>query len=236
MTAEPAANAVDAGSQEDEAALPSRPPHVMSPSWKFTQAVCRIVTTLAFDLKASGTEYMPPTGGVLIVSNHQSYLDPVLIAVKLKRPMSYMAKSELFKNPAFAKLIRELNAFPIHRGKGDKGAIEETVRRLKAGYLLNIFPEGTRTPDGQIQPMQRGVALVVRRANVPIVPAVLEGSFRSWSGGRKIPRAAFIRVAYGPPFDATGMKPDAIMQWMETTLRTMHAELCAKMRADGELR
>ena len=150
--------------------------------------------------------------------------------------MAYMAKSELFKNPMFAKLIRRIECFSqSSRGAGDKGAIEETVKRLREGYLINIFPEGTRTLDGKIQPLQRGVALVVRRADIPIVPAVLEGSFRAWSKGRKLPRATYIRVAYGPPLIPTGMKADAIMQWMDTTLRSMHEKLCARMRAAGEL-
>ena len=213
-----------------------RPPHVPNLGWHITQLTARIASTLAFDFQVTGADYVPRTGGVLMVSNHQSYLDPVLLAVKLKRPMSYMAKAELFKNPVFGWLIRGLNAFPIRQGRGDKGAIEETVNRLREGYLLNIFPEGTRTLDGQIQPMQRGVALVVRRAEVPIVPAVIEGSFAAWAKGRKLPKPTTIRVAYGPPLNATGMKADAIMQWMDTTLRTMHADLCAKMRADGVLR
>ena len=237
MTVEPTSIAASSdATQPNGRANAMQPTHASDLLWRFTQLTTRIASTLAFDFKVYGADYVPRTGGVLMVSNHQSYLDPVLLAVKLKRPMGYMAKSELFKNPFFAKLIRGLNAFPIKQGKGDKGAIEETVKRLHEGYLLNIFPEGTRTLDGLIQPLQRGVALVVRRADVPIVPAVLEGSFRAWSKGRKFPRATYIRVAYGPPLIPTGMKADAIMQWMDITLRSMHAKLCAQMRAAGELR
>ena len=97
---------------------------------------------LVFDLKVYGRHHVPAKGGVLLISNHQSYLDPVLIGVYLERPMTYMAKSELFENKHFGWLIRALNAFPIKQRAGDVGAIKETIKRLKTGALLNVFPEG----------------------------------------------------------------------------------------------
>ena len=233
MTAAPSAN--DAAAIVEDV-TPSRPPHVAGPVWKSVRVFARIASTLAFDLRVTGAENIPPVGGVLMVANHQSYLDPVLLATRIQRPMSYLAKSELFEHPLFAALIRSLNAYPIKQGRGDKGAIEETVRRLREGHLLNVFPEGTRTLDGGVQSVQRGVALVVRRAGVPIVPAVIEGSFQSWSKGRKVPKPQTIRIHYGPPIDASGMKADAIVTLIETTLRTMHAKLHAEMVADGVVR
>src|SRR6185312_9644763 len=106
------------------------------PVWKFLQAICRVATTLAFDLKVYGAHRVPQEGGVLLVSNHQSYLDPVLLGVRLKRPLSYMAKSELFKHRAFAWLIRSLGAFPVKQGAGDVGAMKETIARLQEGRAL----------------------------------------------------------------------------------------------------
>jgi 1-acyl-sn-glycerol-3-phosphate acyltransferase len=189
----------------------------------------RIVCAVMFDLKCYGTENVPAEGGVLLVSNHQSYLDPVLLAVKLKRPMSYLAKSQLFKNPAFAWLITSLHAFPLRQGKGDKGAIEETIRRLQQGHLLAVFAEGTRTEDGNLQPIQRGVALVVRRASVPIVPVVLDGSFQSWPKGSKLFHSHPIRVLYGPALNIQGLKGDAVIALIDSTLHRMMAELKMKM-------
>jgi 1-acyl-sn-glycerol-3-phosphate acyltransferase len=206
-----------------------RPPHIRSFSWKCTQVFARIVCAVMFDLKCFGTEHIPGEGGVLLVSNHQSYLDPVLLAVKLKRPMSFLAKSQLFKNPAFAWLITSLNAFPVRQGRGDKGAIEETIRRLQQGHLLGIFAEGTRTLDGNIGPIQRGVALVVRRAAVPIVPVVIEGSFQSWPKGSKMFHSHPIRVLYGPSLNIQGLKGDAIVALIDSTLHSMMDELKKKM-------
>ena len=205
--------------------LTERPPHIRSFAWKCCQVFARIMCAVMFDLKVYGAQNVPEQGGVLLVSNHQSYLDPVLLAVKLGRPMSYLAKSELFKNSVFAWLIRSLNAFPLKQGKGDKGAIEETIRRLQEGHLLALFPEGTRTEDGNLRPMQRGAALVVRRAAVPIVPVVLDGSFQSWPKGCKMFHSHPISVMYGPALDIEGLKGDAVIALIESTLRRMLDEL-----------
>ena len=108
--------------------------------WKILQAFCRILSTLMFDLKVWGIHHVPDEGGVLLVSNHQSYLDPVLLAVRLRRPLSYMAKAQLFKNRAFAWLIRSLQAFPIRQGAGDVQAVKETIQRLHEGYAPEHLP------------------------------------------------------------------------------------------------
>src|SRR4051812_8155939 len=154
-----------------------------TPIWNFGRMVCRPFCSAMFDLKVYGKEHVPKSGGVLIVSNHQSYLDPVLLGVQIERPMSYLAKSELFF-PGFGPLIRALNAFPVRQGEGDVGAMKETIRRLQEGHMLNIFPEGTRTLTGEIDAIQPGVALVIRRAHVPVIPAVIDGSFKAWPKGQ----------------------------------------------------
>ena len=150
--------------------------------YRIGRIMCRMWVDRAFDLKVYNANYVPRRGGVLIVSNHQSYLDPVLLAVKLHRPLSYMAKSELFENPFLAWLIRNLNAYPVRQGEGDVGAVKETIRRLQEGHALNLYPEGTRSPDGTLQPLLPGVGLIVRRAGVPVVPASGAGDVRSADG------------------------------------------------------
>src|SRR3982751_3264621 len=145
--------------------------------FKTAQAICRVFTSVYFDLKVWGIEHVPLTGGVLLVSNHQSFLDPVLLGVRLPRSLSYMAKSELFHvNPAFAWLIRSLGAFPVRQTGSAAGAIKEAVERLQTGHALNIYPEGGRTEDGEIARIEKGVALVIRKAKVPVVPAAIDGA------------------------------------------------------------
>ncbi len=210
-----------------------QPPNTVSSTmmWRFFQHLCWMIFRLLFDYQARGTHHLPKTGGVLLVSNHQSYLDPMILAMPLQRPMSFLAKSELFHNKYFGWLIRSLNAFPVKQGRGDSGAIKETLRRLKDGHVLNIYPEGTRTESGQIERIQRGAALVVRRAGVPILPAAIDGSFQAWPRNRKFPRPGVIRVLYGPPLVIDGMNDQEITDLIDRTLHDLFEQVAALRRS-----
>lgn len=193
--------------------------------WKLLKSFCRIVTSCLFDLKVYGRQHVPRHGGALLVANHQSYLDPIVVAVQLDRPVSFLAKSELFENLYFGGLIRSLHAFPVRQGEGDVGAVRETIRRLREGHVLNIYPEGSRSDDGEITALQAGISLIVRRAGVPIVPVVIDGAFKAWPRHRRLFRAAPVRVMYGPALHLNGMKSREIVDRIEATLRTMLHEL-----------
>jgi 1-acyl-sn-glycerol-3-phosphate acyltransferase len=195
--------------------------------WKTAQALVRIWTTVAFDLKVYGVRNVPRTGGVLVVANHQSLLDPLLLGVQHGRGMSYMAKSELFRNRFFGGLIRRLGAFPVKQGSGDVGAIKETVGRLQEGRMLNIFPEGSRTETGEIGPMLPGAALVIRRMGpgVKVVPAAIDGSYLAWPKGQRLWRSRPVKVVYGPALDMTGLKGEQILTRIDKAIRTLFERL-----------
>ncbi|MGD0388834.1 MAG: lysophospholipid acyltransferase family protein [Tepidisphaeraceae bacterium] len=198
--------------------------------WKLLQIIARVGTTVLFDLKTYGSRNVPKSGGVLLVANHQSYLDPVLVAVHLDRPVSYLAKSELFENPYFAWFIRSLHAFPVRQGEGDVGAVREMIRLLEKGNVLNVFPEGSRTETGEIAPLEKGVALVIRKAGVPVVPVAIDGSFAAWPKDAMIFHPHPVRVRYGKPIDFHGKKGQEIICTLETELRSLMAELRASER------
>src|SRR5687767_5751448 len=181
-----------------------KPPH---PLWKLAQVIVRVGTTCLFDLKVYGKHNVPLEGGALMISNHQSLLDPAVLGAHLWRPMSYLAKSELWKNPVFGWVITRLYAFPVRQGAGDVGAIKETIRRLQEGHLLNIYPEGSRTEDGELLPVQAGAALVIRKAGVPVVPAVVDGSFFAWPEGRLLAQGHPVRGTCGTPRGRDQRKP-----------------------------
>ena len=134
------------------------------------QSASRILVTWLFSFKAYDQQNVPRTGGFLMTPNHQSYLDPVLVGIMLHRPVGFFANAYLFKNPFFGWFLRNLHAWPVERGKGDRGAVVTAIEKLKQGYVVNLFPEGTRTRDGSIQPLERGFALIVRKAGVPDTP------------------------------------------------------------------
>lgn len=223
---DPATSAATGRAPKGPHAIPPRPLDRPTVAWKWVQVTARLISTICFDMKVYGIRNVPRTGGVLIVSNHQSLLDPPLLGTRLHRPMSYMAKAELFeKGRFFTWMIRSLGAFPVRQGAGDVSAIKETVSRLQEGRMLNIFPEGSRTLDGSILPMQPGVALVVRRAGVPVVPVAIDGSFEAWPKGAKIFRRHPIRIVYGPPLDVRGMKGDQIVALIDRSIRTLYDRL-----------
>jgi 1-acyl-sn-glycerol-3-phosphate acyltransferase len=204
----------------------------MHPSlaWRVCRGVARLFASSFFSLKSHGRHHIPQTGGVLLVANHQSYLDPILLGVHLRRHMSYLAKSELFANRYFGAAIRALYAFPVKQGAGDVGAVKETIKRLREGHMLNIYPEGSRCTDGELGPILPGAALVVKRAGVPIIPVVIEGSFDAWPKDRKVFRPHPVSVMYGPPLDVRGMKGDEITRLIDHTLHAMFADLRERHR------
>jgi len=205
-------------------AVPKRPWY-----WVWAQSFLRISATLLFDIKMYGAKNIPRSGGVLMLSNHQSVLDPLLLPLPLFRPVSFMAKSELFeKHPSFVKLIRAFHAFPVRRGQGDVGAIKEAIGLLKDGNILNIFPEGTRSLDGRIGPILPGVVVVVRRAGVPVIPVIIDGSFRALRKGTTGIRGCPVRIMYGKPLNLDGLKSQEIVALIDKTLREMQAELQRK--------
>lgn len=194
--------------------------------WKLLQVVTRILTTSMFELKVFGLENIPSHGGALIVSNHQSYLDPVLLGARLARPLSYIAKEELFSvTPAFTWLLRSLGAFPVHQGHGDLHALKESIQRLHEGHLLNIYPEGQRTLNGEIGKIEKGISLIERRTHVPIIPAAIVGAFEAWPISRSIPRAFPVRVQFGTPMNLAGMSSEEILTTIDHTLHRMFNEL-----------
>jgi 1-acyl-sn-glycerol-3-phosphate acyltransferase len=189
--------------------------------WKLAQCFCRIVTTCCFDLKVVGLKNFPRDGGVLLVANHQSYLDPVLVGVRLSRPLSYIAKSELFENHLADRVLRWLGSFPVRQGSIDVRAVRETITRLRCGRALAIFPEGSRTENGEMLPLERGVGFIVRRAKVSVIPVVIDGSYHAWPMNRTLFRPWQIRIVYGPPMQLSDLSETQIRDVLEKTLHEM---------------
>ena len=150
-------------------------------------------------MRTFGRHHVPRTGGVLILSNHQSFVDPPLVGCGLPRACHFMARDSLFRNPVFGRIISAVNAFPVQRGSADIGAIKEALRRLKQGKILIMFPEGTRTPDGHIGPLLPGLAAIAQKARVPIVPALVDGVYQAWPRHRLFPSPGNVMVFYDHP-------------------------------------
>jgi 1-acyl-sn-glycerol-3-phosphate acyltransferase len=199
--------------------------------WKTVQTGARVLGTVLFDLKVYGLHHIPRHGGALIASNHQSYLDPILYNTHLRRPLCYLAKAELFEGNGFlAWLLRSVGAFPVRQGCGDVTAVRQSIQRLREGYLLNIYPEGSRTLDGRIGRIEKGIALIDRRAHVPVIPAVIVGAYEAWPWNRSYPKPWPIRIHFGSPMELANLGSDEIVTTVDHTLKSMFDELTDSSR------
>ena len=167
--------------------------------YRLLQLACWMAGALVFRIRVTGRENVPADGGVLLVSNHQSFFDPPLVGMGLTRRCHYLARSTLFGVPGFRWLIRSLNAVAIDRDAPASASIRTCVGVLKRGGVLLLFPEMTRTHDGEVQRMHGGFTMIARRAGVPIVPVAIHGAFDAWPRTRAYPWPAPVRVAFGEP-------------------------------------
>lgn len=208
-------------------------PRIFGPVYYLGHLLSRTLFHLLGRWQVHGRENVPQTGAAVIAANHVSYLDPPAVGAGLKRNCYYMGKKELFKIPVFAQLIRLCGCFPVDRDKQDRKAIRDAVQLLKEGNLLAVFPEGSRSPDGTLQEAGIGAALIANRAGVPIVPAVVRGTYEALPMGAKWVRRADISVTYGKPIPSSppdGKKANK-ERLQEITDRLM-AEI-ARMQAEG---
>lgn len=139
---------------------------------------------LFYNFKIEGWENVPEKEGVIIACNHRSYADPVIITMPMKKPVTYMAKEELFHNKLFGAFIRFLGAFPVKRGAGDMKVIDDCVDILESGRNVVIFPEGTRSKENKVGRGKTGVALIAAKSGADVLPMgiIFEGEklrFRS---------------------------------------------------------
>ena len=154
-------------------------------------------------LEARGVHHIPREGGVLLVSNHVSFLDPVIVGSAANREIHYMARSNAFDIPGLGKLISAYNAYPVNRGAPDLKALRNTLSLLKAGNAVLIFPEGTRSVDGRLGKALDGACFIAHRANVPTIPVFHSGAERMLPRNSKRLRRAKLTVTFGPPLALT---------------------------------
>lgn len=153
-------------------------------------------------LKVIGRENIPKEGGLIVAANHTSYLDPPLVGLALwpYRKLYYVAKTELFKIPILGFILRLVNAFPVKRGKPDRLALKRASHLLKKGEAVCIFPEGTRSRDGKLQPPELGISLLVLLSGAPVLPVAVINTDKALPRGAIMLHPAKIRIYIGQAF------------------------------------
>jgi len=154
-----------------------------------------------------GQEHIPSEGGVIVACNHVSYLDPPLVGSNIRRECAFMARHDLWHSRFLGWLISRLNAFPVHRDAADRKALRAAMDVLRRGLVLVLFPEGTRSPDGQLHEAQPGVALIVQMSQAPVVPCAVIGPEVMLPLHSKLVRPAQLTVVFGNPVFFTPDEP-----------------------------
>ncbi|NEQ44561.1 MAG: 1-acyl-sn-glycerol-3-phosphate acyltransferase [Leptolyngbya sp. SIOISBB] len=170
---------------------------------------------LYFRGRVEGAQHVPKQGPLLVVANHASDFDPPLLSNCVRRPVSFMAKEELFNVPVLAPAIRLYGAYPVKRGSADRSAIREALKQLEQGWAVGVFLQGTRTLDGRIPNPKLGAALIAAKAQAPLLPVSLWGTQRILPNDSKLPRSQPLTVRIGKPIPPP-VKTDKSLLW-ETT-------------------
>jgi 1-acyl-sn-glycerol-3-phosphate acyltransferase len=176
--------------------------------------------------KVYGAQNVPHQGPLIIVANHASDFDPPILSSCVQRPVSYMAKEELFRVPILAPAIRAYGAYPVKRGSADRSALREALKQLEQGWAVGVFLEGTRTIDGRINSPKLGAALIAAKAQVPILPVSLWGTHRILPRGAKLPKPLPLTIRIGraiePPISTDKGELQTITQHCVDVIHQMH--------------
>ena len=163
----------------------------------------RLFALLLFRFHCQGRHHIPRRGGALVCANHQSMLDPPIVGMAAGRHLAYLARKTLFKHPLFGWFLRKVDGFPLDQGGMGIEGIKATLKSLKAGGVVVIFPEGTRSKTGELQQLKAGFIALARRAKVPLVPCGLIGAHECLPRGTGVVRFRRIRCVYGEPISVS---------------------------------
>lgn len=178
------------------------------------QALADVAFSTFYDLKLYGTEHIPD-GGCLIASNHVSYLDPPALSCRLPQTPAFLARKTLFRPPLFDSLLPRLQAIPVDQENPDMVGLKRIIAMARSGVPVILFPEGSRSYDGILQPAMPGIGLVLSKSGVPVVPARIFGAHSAWPrGGRPRPFHP-IRIVFGPAFTPQSDQADKKKRYQE---------------------
>ena len=205
-----------------------RTPVRMKRSYWIVYSLVRWFFKRFFHLQIYGVSHLRPGPG-LIAANHCSFYDPPVLSISCPEEVHFLGKESLFRVPLLGRLIRILNTHPISRSATDIGTLKQVLQLLKEGKKLIIFPEGARSPDGRLQPLERGLAFLTQKSGCTVFPAYLHGTFEAWPASQKCPKLhGRMACIFGSPIEWEEFAPlpkkeamDAMTYRCEEALRAL---------------
>ncbi len=181
----------------------------MNWSYRLGWICFRAVFAIYFRSRFLHPERVPAAGPVILASNHASFIDPPLVGAGIHRPVNYLARNTLFEVPLLARVLRSWKVVPVDRDSGGGAGLKAIFDRLLAGGIILLFPEGTRSSNGELRRAKPGVGLVVIKSAAPVVPVRVFGTFAAYGRHLKVPRPRRLSVKYGHPLDFQALRQEA---------------------------
>lgn len=172
-------------------------PTARNAHWRTFQFILQIICGVWLRYRSRGVERLPAEGGALLLVNHQSFLDPILVGLPLRRPVSFLARDSLLRVPVLGWILRKMAVIPINREAASTASLREAIRRLDHGFYVGIFPEGTRTTTGDVGELKPGFLALMRRAKVPVYPVGIAGAYQALPRGACFLRPVKVCVVFG---------------------------------------
>ncbi len=167
--------------------------------YELFRVLSRVLGALLWRLEVRGAGNVPRRGGAILASNHQSFLDVFILGAASPRRIRFLARRTLWDSRILGAWMTGVGAIPIDRERPGKDALRAVLETAKAGAVLGLFPEGTRTRDGTVGELRGGIGFLARKAGVPVVPVLIEGAFLAWPRGSLLPGPGRVRVHLGRP-------------------------------------
>ena len=205
--------------------------------YDFWYVLLRLFFMVFYGARFYGQNNLPERGAVVIISNHQSHFDPPLLAVGLRRRLNFLARKSLFKFKPFAWHIDMLDAIPLETNGIGYAGIKESIKRLKNGEIILVFPEGARCWDGNIAPFMQGSLTLAQRTKSAILPVAVCGCYEVFPRTKKYPKLwGKMRVVYGKPMlydEIKDLPEEQLRQLCETTIAALYQEAVSKSKSRG---
>lgn len=188
----------------------------------------KLIARTLFSFKVVHGERIIENGGALLAMNHQSFVDPPLAGICCKRDIYFLARKTLLDWPILGPILPKMNVVPVNQERADMSALKTVIKLVKAGHCTIIFPEGGRTEDGELQPAQPGLGLVIAKTLVPVIPMRIFGAYEAYPTGAKFPKRHPITIVVGEPMyfteaDITGGGRDLYQKLSERVMERIAA-------------